>query len=77
MDTKQNALGLDFKHRYNKVLERQNKAEEWINTNKPDMKAREYIGYKKILGQLNNMIREAELHGHKMSHEETVKGFKL
>lgn len=73
----ENALGLDLKLKYNKVLARHNNAEEWINTNKPNMKAREYMEYQRILKQLNNMIREAELNGYKMNHDEIVGGFKI
>jgi len=70
-----NALG-QIKLKYNKILKRQGRAEEWVNANVPEMKSREYMEYLKILIQLNNLVAEAKKNGYEMTHEEIVGGFK-
>ena len=73
--TNNNALG-QIKLKYNKILKRQGRAEEWVNANVPEMKSREYMEYLKILIQLNNLITEAKKNGYEMTYEEIVGGFK-
>lgn len=65
------ALGLDFKLKYNKTLKRQDKAEAWINKNKPSEKSREYKEYMNILAGLNRLITPD------MTHSEIVGGFEI
>ena len=65
-----------LKMKYNVLLKRHDKAEQWINSQKSiDFKAREYIEYKKILIQINQLIQIAREEGHEMTHEEITGGF--
>ena len=62
---------------YNKVLKRYEKARAWLDDPaRTEAEKNKYIGeFQKILGQLNQLIREAEKLGYTMTGKEIIEGF--
>ena len=63
---------------YNKVLKRYYKAVEWLDDparTEGEIKEKHLVEFRKILGQLNRLIWEAENKGYTMTGTEIVCGF--
>lgn len=69
----------NFKLTYNKVLKRYNNACVWLDDPaRTEGEINKYIiEFRKILGQLNRLIEEAEKRGYKMTSQEIVGGFDI
>lgn len=71
-------MGLeDLKKRYNRVLEREKKAEKWMET-VPESEVQKWMPeYLKITKQLSGMMQEfREIAGRSMTQEECLEGLK-
>jgi hypothetical protein len=65
---------------YNKVLKRYHKAVEWLDDparTEGEIQEKHLVEFRKILGQLNRLIGEAENKGYTMTGREIIEGFSL